>query len=192
LALDAVGIAVDGRHRIQVDGTGRTEVPNIYAVGDVIGFPALAATSMEQGRLAAYHAFGQSTLSTNQVMPFGIYTIPEISYVGRSEAELTDAAIPYEVGVSRYRELARGQIAGDSYGMLKLLVSPVDRSILGVHLFGTGATEIVHIGQAVMGCQGTVDYFVDAVFNYPTLAEAYKVAALDVTNKLRVMSELRV
>ena len=124
-------------------------------------------------------------------MPFGIYTIPEISYVGRSEAELTDASIPYEVGVSRYRELARGQIAGDSYGMLKLLVSPEDRTVLGVHIFGTGATEIVHIGQAVMGCRGTVDYFIDAVFNYPTLAEAYKVAALDVTNKLRVMSELR-
>ena len=192
LALDCIGIAVDGRQRIQVDGCYRTAVPNVYAVGDVIGFPALAATSMEQGRLAAYHAFGEPILSISPVMPFGIYTIPEISYVGRSETELTDAAIPYEVGVSRYRELARGQIAGDSYGMLKLLVSPEDRRVLGVHLFGTGATEIVHIGQAVIGCQGTVDYFVDAVFNYPTLAEAYKVAALDVTNKLRVMSELRV
>jgi NAD(P) transhydrogenase len=192
MALDNVGIAVDNRHRIQVDDCYRTAVSNIYAVGDVIGFPALAATSMEQGRLAAYHAFGESVLSSSPVMPFGIYTIPEISYVGRNESELTDAAIPYEVGVSRYRELARGQIAGDSYGMLKLLVSPEDRSVLGVHLFGTGATEIVHIGQAVIGCRGTVDYFVDAVFNYPTLAEAYKVAALDVTNKLRVMSELRI
>jgi NAD(P) transhydrogenase len=191
LGLEAVDIAVDDRRRIKVDEHYRTSVPHIYAVGDVIGFPALAATSMEQGRLAAYHAFGEPTPPIIASMPIGIYTIPEISYVGRSEAELTEAGVPYEVGVSRYRELARGQIAGDSFGMLKLLVCLETRKLLGVHLFGTGATEGVHIGQAVMGCGGTVDYLVDAVFNYPTLAEAYKVAALDVTNKLRAVRTMR-
>ncbi len=191
LGLEKVGIVPDQRGRLQVDAHYRTSVEHIYAVGDVIGFPALAATSMAQGRLAAYHAFGEPTAGLGGTMPIGIYTIPEISYVGRTEAELTEAAIPYEVGISRFRELARGQIAGDSHGMLKLLVSPTDRKLLGVHLFGTGATENVHIGQAVMGCGGTVDYLVDAVFNYPTLAEAYKVAALDVTNKLRAVRTLR-
>jgi len=191
LGLDRVGLAVDARRRLAVDDRYRTSVPNIYAVGDVIGFPALASTSMAQGRTAAYHAFGEPTPGLGASMPIGIYTIPEISYVGQTEAELTDKSIPYEVGVSRYRELARGQIEGDSFGMLKLLVSPEDRRLLGVHLFGTGATESVHIGQAVMGCGGTVDYLVDAVFNYPTLAEAYKVAALDVTNKLRDVRNLR-
>jgi NAD(P) transhydrogenase len=191
LGLDTVNIPVDERRRIKVDAHYRTTVPHIYAVGDVIGFPALAATSMEQGRLAAYHAFGEPTPPINSSMPIGIYTIPEISYVGRTEAELTDAGVPYEVGVSRYRELARGQIAGDSFGMLKLLVALEDRKLLGVHLFGTGATEGVHIGQAIMGCGGTVDYLVDAVFNYPTLAEAYKVAALDVSNKLRAVRTMR-
>jgi NAD(P) transhydrogenase len=191
LGLAELGIVVDARGRIQVDAHYRTSVPNVYAVGDVIGFPALASTSMEQGRLAAYHAFGEPTAALGAIMPIGIYTIPEISYVGRTEAELTDAAIPYEVGVSRHRELARGQIVGDSHGMLKLLVSPDDRKVLGVHIFGTGATESVHIGQAVMGCGGTVDYLVNAVFNYPTLSEAYKIAALDVTNKLRTVRGLR-
>jgi NAD(P) transhydrogenase len=191
LCLEAVGIAPDKRGRINVDDYYRTTVDHIYAVGDVIGFPALASTSMEQGRLAAFHAFGEPTTSMAKTMPIGIYTIPEMSYVGQTEAQLTDAAVPYEFGISRYRELARGQICGDSDGMLKLLVSPIDRKILGVHLFGTGATEIVHIGQAVMGCGGTVDYLLDAVFNYPTLAEAYKVAALDVTNKLRTVERLR-
>jgi NAD(P) transhydrogenase len=191
LGLENLGIKVDDRGRIEVDAHYRTRVENIYAIGDVIGFPALAATSMEQGRLAAYHAFGEPTPALRAAMPIGIYTIPEISYVGKSEAELTEAAIPYEVGVSRFRELARGQIAGDSHGMLKLLVGLEDRRIYGVHIFGTGATESVHIGQTVMGCGGTVDYLVDAVFNYPTLAEAYKVAALDVSNKLRAVRNLR-
>ena len=185
LKLAGVHIDVDDRHRIKVDEHYRTSVPHIYAVGDVIGFPALAATSMEQGRLAAYHAFGEPTPPILASMPIGIYTIPEISYVGKNEAELTDAGIPYEVGVSRYRELARGQIAGDSHGMLKLLVGAEDRKLLGVHLFGTGATEGVHIGQAVMGCGGTVDYLVDAVFNYPTLAEAYEDAGLDACRRMR-------
>ena len=191
LGLEGIGIPVDDRKRIRVDEYYRTSVPHIYAIGDVIGFPALAATSMEQGRLAAYHAFGEVSGPIDKSMPVGIYTIPEVSYIGRNEAELTAASIPYEVGISRYRELARGQIVGDSNGILKLLVSPETRKILGVHIFGTSATEMVHIGQTVMGCGGTVDYLVDAVFNYPTLSEAYKVAALDVTNKLRAVRTLR-
>jgi NAD(P) transhydrogenase len=190
LNLPAAGLAADERGRIAVDEFFRTKVEHIYAVGDVIGFPALASTSMEQGRLAANHAFGESVTSSSIPQPIGIYSIPEISFVGRTEAELTDACVPFEVGVSRYRELARGQIVGDSYGVLKLLVSPEDRTLLGVHVFGTGATELIHIGQAVMGCGGTVDYLVDAVFNYPTLAESYKVAALDTTNKMRAVTRL--
>lgn len=165
-------------------------MPHIYAVGDVIGFPALAATSMEQGRLAGHHACGNAAREMQRTQPIGIYTIPEISFVGRTEDELTAERIPFEVGISRYRELARGQIIGDSYGMLKLLVSPEDRRLLGVHVFGTGATELVHIGQTVMGCGGTIDYLVDAVFNYPTLAESYKVAALDTINKMRQVAAL--
>ncbi|MFI0941669.1 Si-specific NAD(P)(+) transhydrogenase [Streptomyces sp. NPDC021020] len=190
LALDKAGLAADKRGRLAVDEHYRTAVPHIYAVGDVIGFPALAATSMEQGRCAAYHAFGEPAHALADLQPIGIYTIPEISFVGRTEDELTDASIPFEVGVSRYRELARGQIIGDAHGMLKLLVSPQDRRLLGVHCFGTGATELIHIGHAVMGCGGTVDYLVDAVFNYPTLAESYKVAALDVTNRMRQIDRL--
>jgi NAD(P) transhydrogenase len=156
----------------------------------VIGFPALASTSMEQGRLAAHHACDEAANDLHQLQPIGIYTIPEISFVGRTEDELTDGRTPFEVGISRYRELARGQIIGDSYGMLKLLVSPEDRTLLGVHVFGTQATEIVHIGQTVMGCGGTVDYLVDTVFNYPTLAESYKVAALDAMNKMRHVARM--
>ena len=185
LDLAAAGLTADKRGRITVDEFFQTSVPHIYAVGDVIGFPALAATSMEQGRLAAHHACGEPVHSAHQLQPIGIYSIPEISFIGKTEDELTRECVPFEVGVSRYRELARGQIIGDSYGVLKLLVSPEDRTLLGVHVFGTGATELVHIGQAVMGCGGTVDYLVDAVFNYPTLAESYKVAALDATNKMR-------
>ena len=187
LDLDKAGLAADHRGRLAVDPHYRTPVEHIYAVGDVIGFPALAATSMDQGRLAAYHAFNEPAHELGALQPIGIYTIPEISYVGATEAELTTSAVPYEIGTARYRELARGQIAGDSYGMLKLLVSTTDRTLLGVHVFGTGATDLVHIGQAVMGCGGTVDYLVDAVFNYPTLSEAYKVAALDATNKIRAL-----
>jgi len=190
LNLEAAGLTADARGRITVDEFFRTSVPHIYAVGDVIGFPALAATSMEQGRLAAHHACGEQTATNAVPQPIGIYSIPEISFVGRTEDELTEACVPFEVGVSRYRELARGQIVGDSYGVLKLLVSPEDGKLLGVHVFGTGATEIIHIGQAVMGCGGTVDYLVDAVFNYPTLSESYKVAALDATNKMRQVTKL--
>ena len=187
LDLEAAGLEADSRGRIGVDERFRTAVPHIYAAGDVIGFPSLASTSAEQGRLAACDAFGIEAHPSNELLPFGIYSIPEISYVGRNEAELTDAAVPYEVGVAHYRELARGQILGESHGMVKLIVSTEDRTILGVHAFGTGATEVVHIGQAVMGLGGTVDYLVETVFNYPTLAEAYKVAALDAANKLRAV-----
>jgi NAD(P) transhydrogenase len=185
LCLPCAGLEADSRGRISVDSFYRTSVPHIYAVGDIIGFPALAATSMEQGRLAAHHACGEPLHEVATLYPIGIYSIPEISFVGRTEEQLTKDSVPFEVGVSRYRELARGQIIGDSYGVLKLLVSLEDRTVLGVHVFGTGATELVHIGQAVMGCGGTIDYLVDAVFNYPTLAEAYKVAALDAMNKMR-------
>jgi NAD(P) transhydrogenase len=190
LSLAAAGLAADERGRIVVDEFFRTAVPHIYAVGDVIGFPALAATSMEQGRLAAHHACGEPIHEMARLQPIGIYSIPEISFIGRTEDQLTKENVPFEVGVSRYRELARGQIIGDSYGVLKLLVSLEDRTLLGVHVFGTGATELVHIGQAVMGCGGTIDYLVDAVFNYPTLAESYKVAALDATNKMRQIARL--
>jgi NAD(P) transhydrogenase len=188
LNLELAGLSADRRGRLVVNANYQTEVAHIYAVGDVIGFPALAATSMDQGRLAAAHAFGEPANELHGLQPIGIYTIPEISYCGKTEGELTREAIPFEVGISRYRELARGQIIGDSYGMLKLIVHADTREILGVHIFGTSATELVHIGQAIMGCGGTVDYLVDTVLNYPTLSEAYKVAALDVTNKLRAVA----
>jgi NAD(P) transhydrogenase len=185
LGLDLAGLIANRHGGLDVGPDFRTTVPHIFAVGDVIGFPSLAATAMEQGRLAALHALGQEVRSTPALLPIGIYTIPEISFVGKTEQELTESATPYEVGLSRYRELARGQILGDSYGMLKLLVSPEDRRLLGVHCLGTGATEVVHIGQAVMGNGGTLDYLIDTVFNYPTLAESYKVAALDAHNRLQ-------
>jgi NAD(P) transhydrogenase len=191
LQLEKAGLEADDRGRIPVDPYYRTKVDHIYAVGDVIGFPALAATSMEQGRRAAYHACGEVMAGARSLLqPIGIYTIPEISYVGCTEDELTEESVPFEVGVSRYRELARGQILGDSYGMLKLLVHSETRQLMGVHVFGTNATELVHIGQTVMGCGGTVDYLVDAVFNYPTLAESYKVAALDAMNKMRAVARM--
>jgi NAD(P) transhydrogenase len=188
LDLPAAGLSADPRGRISVDADYRTAVEHIYAVGDVIGFPALAATSMEQGRLAAYHAFGEPANSLVDLQPIGVYTIPEVSYCGQTEDVLTKSSVPYEVGISRYRELARGQIIGDSYGMLKLLVSTETKHLLGVHVFGSHATELVHLGQAIMTCGGTVDQLVDTVFNYPTLSEAYKVAALDAVNKMRAVA----
>ncbi len=193
LNIAAAGLAADARGRVTVDQHFRTEVEHIYAVGDVIGFPALAATSMEQGRRAAYHAFGEPVGGDfGDLQPIGIYTIPEISYVGQTEEQLTEENVPFEVGVSRYRELARGAILGDSYGMLKLLIHGETRKVLGVHVFGTNATELVHIGQTVMGLGGTVDYLVNTVFNYPTLAESYKVAALDAVNKMRNIARVTV
>ena len=188
LNLAAAGLDADERGRVRVDAGFRTVVPHIFAAGDVIGYPSLAATSSEQGRLAACAAFGVDAGPMGAHFPIGIYSIPEISYVGKTEPELTDAMTPYEVGIAHYRELARGQILGESHGLVKLLVSPDDRKLLGVHAFGAGATEVVHIGQAVMGLGGTIDYLVDSVFNYPTFAEAYKVAALDALNKLRAIS----
>jgi NAD(P) transhydrogenase len=188
LDLANAGLDADGRGRIAVDERYRTAVPHIYAIGDVIGFPSLASASAEQGRLAACDIFGVPTSAGEAPLPIGIFSIPEISYVGKTETELTEAMIPYEVGIAHYRELARGQILGESHGLVKLLVSPDDRTLLGVHAFGAGATEVVHIGQAVMGLGGTIDYLVDSVFNYPTFAEAYKVAALDALNKLRAIS----
>ncbi|MFI5378134.1 MAG: NAD(P)(+) transhydrogenase (Si-specific) [Tepidisphaerales bacterium] len=185
LQLDRAGLEADDRQRLKVDEFYRTKVPHIYAVGDVIGFPALASTAMEQGRLAACHAFGEPATSMPELFPLGIYAIPEISMVGRTEAQLTEAGIPYEAGIALYRELARGQLLGDEEGMLKLLIHQETHEILGVHVIGTGATELVHIGQAVMAYKGKVEYFINSVFNYPTLAEAYKVAALNGLNKLR-------
>ena len=184
LDLAKVGLEADGRGRIAVGDTFRTAVPHIFAVGDVIGFPSLASTSAEQGRLAACTAFGETVKAAAAHPPIGVYTIPEISFVGKTEEELTADRVPYEIGISRWRELARGQIIGDTNGLLNLLVSATDRSLLGVHAFGTGATELIHIGQAVMALGGTVDYLVETVFNYPPLAESYKVAALDAANKL--------
>jgi NAD(P) transhydrogenase len=189
LALENAGLEADHRGRIDVDETFRTAAGHIYAAGDVIGFPSLASTSAEQGRLAAADACGLEAHPAT-ALPFGIFSIPEIGFVGRTEGELTDAAVPYEVGVSYYRELARGQILGDTHGLVKLLVSPGDRKLLGVHAIGANATEVVHVGQAVMGLGGTVDFLVESVFNYPTLAEAYKVAALDALNKLRAVGQL--
>jgi len=184
LNLAAAGLEADDRGRIAVGPDYRTAQPHIFAAGDVIGFPSLAATSMDQGRLAALAAFGEPTHSLPELLPYGIYTIPELSFVGRSESELTRAAVPYVVGISRYRELTRGEIAGDRSGLLKLLVHADTRQILGVHIFGTAAAELVHVGQTAMAGELTVDYLVDAVFNVPTFSDAYKIAALDAANRL--------
>jgi NAD(P) transhydrogenase len=185
LNLAAAGLATDTRGRIGVDDHFRTGVPHVFAAGDVIGYPSLAATSGEQGRLAACAAFGIDAGQLERHFPIGIYAIPEISMVGAPEHELTAGRVPYETGVARYREIARGQILGDDSGMFKMLFHREDRRLLGIHCIGTGATELVHVGQAVLGLGGGLDYFMRTVFNYPTLAECYKVAALDASNKLR-------
>ena len=184
LNLEAAGLTADERGRIKVNSSYQTAIENIYAAGDVIGFPSLASTSSEQGRLAACHAFGVKAKNVPELFPFGIYTIPEISMVGRNEEELTEEGVPYEVGKAQYREIARGQILGDTTGLLKLIFHLETRKLLGVHVIGEGASELVHIGQAVLAFDGPVDYFVDTVFNYPTLAECYKTAALDGINRL--------
>ena len=184
LNLAAAGLAADERGRIAVNEHFQTAVPHIYAAGDVIGFPALASTSMEQGRLASCHMFGAYCESRRDSIPYGIYTIPEISMVGRTEQELTQAKIPYEIGLARFEETAKGQMLGVEAGLLKLLFDPKTRKLLGVHIFGEQATEIVHIGQSVLAFGGTIEYFRDSVFNYPTMAEAYKVAGLDGLNRL--------
>ncbi len=184
LNLPAAGLKADNRGRLKVDKKYRTCKKHIFAGGDVIGFPSLAATSSEQGRLAACNAFGVEVGPMPNNFPVGIYSIPEISMVGEAEHELTAKKVPYEVGLARFREIARGQILGDDTGMLKLIFHREDHRLLGAHTIGTGATELIHIGQCVMGLGGGLDYFLHTVFNYPTLAECYKVAALDAYNKL--------
>jgi NAD(P) transhydrogenase len=187
LDLKAAGIEADARGRIKVDADFRTSQPNIFAVGDVIGFPSLASVSMEQGRIAAGKAFGLALHSNPAFYPYGIYTIPEISFIGKSEEQLTDEDVPYEVGVAYYREIARGQIRGDITGRLKIIFHRETLQLLGVHIIGEGACELIHIGQAVMTLGGTVEYFVETVFNYPTLAECYKAAAFNGMNKISRM-----
>ena len=184
LNLEAIGLAPDGRGKLIVNENYQTAIPHIYAAGDVIGFPALASTSMEQGRLASSHIFGTVANIPPNLIPYGIYTIPEISMVGATEEQLTRDKIPYETGIARYAELAKAQMLGDDQGFLKLIFDPSTLKILGVHVIGERAVEIVHIGQAVLALGGTIEYFRDTVFNYPTLAEAFKVAALDGLNKL--------
>jgi NAD(P) transhydrogenase len=184
LGLQAAGLQPDPRGKVTVNAEYQTEVPHIYAAGDVIGFPALASTSMEQGRLASCHMFGAPSENMSALFPYGIYTIPEISMVGQTEEKLTGARVPYEVGMAKYKELAKSMMLGDESGMLKLLFDRNTRKLLGVHAIGQRATEIIHIGQAVLAYGGSIEYFRDTVFNYPTLAEAYKVAALDGLNKL--------
>jgi NAD(P) transhydrogenase len=184
LNLEAAGLQADERGRVRVNENFQTAVPHIYAAGDVIGFPALASTSMEQGRLASCHMFGLSCATVPDLYPYGIYTIPEVSMVGRTEEQLTASKTPYEFGVAKFEELAKGQMVGDETGLLKLLFCPDSRRLLGVHIIGESAAELIHIGQAVLSTGGSIEYFRDTVFNYPTLAEAYKVAALDGLNKL--------
>jgi NAD(P) transhydrogenase len=190
LNLAAAGIEADARGRIPVDKDFRTKTPHIFAVGDVIGFPSLASVSMEQGRIAVARAFDNTQVISNpSYYPYGIYTIPEISFIGKTEEQLTDEDVPYEVGVAFYREIARGQIRGDTTGRLKLVFHRETKHILGVHIIGEGASELLHIGQAVMSLGGTVDYFIDTVFNYPTLAECYKAAAFNGLNRLSRLTE---
>lgn len=184
LNLEAAGLAADARGRLRVNERFETDVPHIAAAGDVIGFPALASTSMEQGRLAVAHMFGLGGLSTNAPLPYGIYTIPEISMVGKTEQRLTADRVPYEVGVARYEDLAKGQMIGDDAGFLKVLFDPESLRVFGVHIIGTGAAELIHIGQTLMATGGTLEVWRDAAFNHPTLAEAYKVAALNGFNRL--------
>ena len=184
LDLPAAGLEADSRGRIPVSANYQTKQPHIYAAGDVIGFPSLASVSMEQGRIAAATALGIPVHSNPATYPYGIYTIPEISFIGKTEEQLTDEDVPYEVGVAYYREIARGQIRGDTTGRLKLIFNRETKEILGVHIIGEGAAELLHIGQAVMILKGTIEYFVDTVFNYPTLAECYKAAAFNGLNKL--------
>ena len=185
LNLAAAGLEADNRGRIAVNEHYQTKVEHIYAVGDVVGFPSLASVSMEQGRIAAARAFDDhATTSNPSFYPYGIYTIPEISFIGKTEEQLTNEDVPYEVGMAYYRESARGQIRGDTTGRLKLVFHRDTRKVLGVHIIGEGASELIHIGQAVMILGGSVDYFVDTVFNYPTLAECYKVAAFNGLGRL--------
>lgn len=185
LDLAAAGLSADARGRIAVEPeTMRTAVPHIYAAGDVIGFPSLASTSLEQGRLAACHAFGLQPPPPPRYFPYGIYAVPEISTVGLTEEEVRAKGIPYEVGTARFRETSRGHIMGLDSGMMKMIFSLKTHRLLGVHIIGEGATELIHIGQAVLNLKGGIDYFIENTFNYPTLAEAYKIAGLDAWNRM--------
>jgi NAD(P) transhydrogenase len=185
LGLEACGLAADERGRLSVDkATFQTAQPHIYAAGDIVGFPSLASTSMEQGRIAACHAFEQPAPPAPEFFPYGIYSVPEISTIGMTEEQVRERSIPYECGVARFRETSRGHIMGVSTGFMKLIFSLETRRLLGAHIVGEGATELIHIGQAVLNLEGTLDYFVDNTFNYPTLAEAYKIAALDAWNRM--------
>ncbi len=191
LNLEAAGLAADERGRIAVGkATFRTAVPHIYAVGDVIGFPSLASTSMEQGRIAACHAFGAEAHAPPEFFPYGIYSVPEISTVGMTEEQVREKRIPYEAGIARFRETSRGHIMGLNSGFMKMIFALDSRRLLGVHIVGEGATELIHIGQAVLNLGGGLDYFVENTFNYPTLAEAYKIAALDAYNRMPVRERL--
>lgn len=193
LNLESAGVETDHRGRITVDRkTYQTQVKNIYAAGDVIGHPSLASTSVQQGRVAACHALDTPTLPESPWFPYGIYSVPEISTCGMSEEELQERGIAYEVGEARFRETSRGHIMGLEHGMLKMLVSLKTRRLLGVQIVGEGATELIHIAQAVLNLKGTVDYFVENTFNYPTLAEAYRIAGLDAFNRMPIPEEFKV
>ncbi len=193
LGLDKAGLETDHRGRLEVDRkTYQTKVPHIYAAGDVIGHPSLASTSLQQGRIAACHALDTPTLPESPWFPYGIYSVPEISTCGMSEEEMNERGIPYEVGIARFRETSRGHIMGLEHGMLKMLFSLKTRRVLGVQIVGEGATELIHIAQAVLNLKGTVDYFVQNTFNYPTLAEAYKIAGLDAFNRMPIPEEYKV
>ena len=191
LGLEVVGLSADDRGRIKTDAHFQTAVPHIYAAGDVIGYPSLAATSSEQGRLAALHMFGEETAPLGDRFPIGIYSIPEISMMGETEEALTAKKVPYETGIARYNETARGQILGDHSGMFKMIFHRDTEKLLGVHCIGSGATELVHIGQAVMLLGGGLDYFINSVFNYPTLAECYKIAALNAYNEIQLIRKVQ-
>ncbi|WP_419905790.1 Si-specific NAD(P)(+) transhydrogenase [Kiloniella sp.] len=184
LDLDKAGVKADHRQRIKVNENFQTGVDHIYAAGDVIGFPSLASTSMEQGRIVACHAFEQDAHDAPEYFPYGIYSVPEVSTVGMPEEEVQQRGIPYECGICHFHETARGQIMGLNHGMMKMIFSLKTRRLLGVHIVGEGATELIHIGQAVLNLKGTLEYFVENTLNYPTLAEAYKVAALDAWNRM--------
>ncbi len=192
LNLQAIGLEADSRGRLKVNPeTFQTSVANVYAAGDVVGFPSLASTSMEQGRIAARVAVGAVAKEPPKYFPYGIYAVPEISTCGLTEEEMKERGIPYECGIARFRETSRGHIMGLDTGLLKLIFSLKTRRLLGVHIVGEGATELVHIGQAVLNLKGTVEYFVENTFNYPTLAEAYKIAGLDAWNRMGdIKSEL--
>ena len=186
LNLESINVNLDSRGRIIVNHDFQTTCPNVYSAGDVIGLPSLAATSFEQGRLVALNIFNKNNHKMSPNFPVGVYSVPEVSMVGETEQSLTKNKIPYEIGIARYKEISRGIILGDINGLLKMIIHRETKKILGVHIVGESATELIHIGQCVMELDGDLNYFLKSVFNYPTLAECYKVAALDADNKLKI------